>query len=203
MTRADNLFSLEDKQKDTVVLIGPNGSGKSQSIFYMALDLKNKNIPFAKYAASREDSVRNANNFSNEDYAYSIVQSFKSEGERMVASFSLWFKNTGLPKLLESINEGHTEFWLFIDELDSGLSYDRISMELNELINIQQLEKKNGRTLHLVFTANSYEFIHAMKKRSDSQIWLVSSSQDVSDSINNFDDFIDLYYEKYAELNES
>lgn len=201
------------------VLIGPNGSGKSMSLKELETEIdktyngghssyfnnpfvralmnedSNKEItrPVISYKTHQDDALRNNVNFD----VGKLMTAFRSEGERMDDSFSYWVADNFVPFLNKYKPK---EYYMLLDELDSGLSFDRISLQLLQLrCIINNEEEKFNRKVHIILTANSYELLEVVQKSFDkvSVYWVPTRKEIQVDSYNKFRD---LYKSRYKSL---
>ena len=112
------IISIKDISRPICLLLGPNGTGKSMSLKCMESELDKENIKYVKYSTSHNDIVHTTWDFDPND----IINAFRSEGERMCASFDKW----GAQKLVPLVLKTNEPLWILLDEIDSGLSIDRI-----------------------------------------------------------------------------
>lgn len=160
--------SIKNIKSPITVLLGPNGTGKSMSLRNINCQLQLKNINFIKYTTSKDDIVqKGAPPIGNWDIS-KIACAFTSEGERMTSSFFDWANTT----MLSNIMTSEKELWMLIDEMDSGLSFDRLLESLLQIVNIIKMENERGRKLYAVFTCNSYEMAEALQSPITDYIWV-------------------------------
>lgn len=201
------------------VLLGPNGSGKSMSLkeleeeinkvyngghssyssnpFVRAFmsDEDNKDIikPVITYKTNQDDALK-----KNIDFDLGkLMTAFRSEGERMDDSFAYWISDDYVPFLQRWKPR---EYYMLLDELDSGLSFDRISLQILQLRGIIKNEEEVcKRKVHIILTANSYELLSVVQKVFDnvSVYWVPTRKEIHVDSYNNY---IDLYKSRYKDL---
>lgn len=201
---------------DLHIFIGPNGSGKSMSLRELEEEINKKyndgcNIyngrisfvglfgddpkitkPVITYKTHNDDVMKNTMDFD----PYRMMSAFRSEGERMDDSLYFWYQDVFI-KLINKYKP--TEYYLLLDELDSGLSFDRISLQLMQLRGIIDLEIKRGAKVHTIITANSYELLEVAQKLFDktSIYWVPTKKQIEVDS---YIKFRELYKSRYKTL---
>lgn len=186
---------LEDILSHVTVLLGPNGTGKSMSLKHLEYQLKKNGIKCLRYKTSSDDIVSNIK-MHEDNLGYKLSCAFHSEGERMIDSFNNW--NI---RLSNAIIEGYDSLYVLYDELDSGLSYDRIMSSLLGIMYVLKMELDKGKDINFIFTANSYEFVDIVRRlyKEASFIWVPTK-----DKINpkSYDEFISYYKEFYKYMEE-
>lgn len=210
------LKHLEEDNKTLTILIGPNGSGKSMSLRELEDEINKKynggtsystnplrnvvlnddnkiNIPVFVYKTSHDDIVHRSMDFD----PYKLAQAFRSEGERMCASFNEWASTEFLRNFFELKPK---EYYLLLDEIDSGLSPDRIKITNYDFFSIIKHELKIGNKPHVIVTCNSYELLESLKNEfPDNHVvyWLPTKKKV---DINSYNDFSRLYDSRYKTL---
>lgn len=190
-----NKIQLKDCVSVITILLGPNGTGKSMSLRLLEEECKKKKINYLKYSNEQEDIVKKA----GWDWdPYKLACAFHSEGERIHDSFFEWCNSVLLKELLTNTED----IYVMIDELDSGLSFDKIYYIAKQWLSILTMEKEKNpnRIVKFIFTANSYEMIRCF--RSDPRVilfWIPSHEQIV---IKNYKDFENMYMEYYKYMYE-
>lgn len=152
---------VKDVTTPITILLGPNGTGKSMSTLLISEELKKNNICRVTYSNKQNDIVSTSIGFEIEDLACA----FHSEGERIDDSIQKW----GCNELVKELLTHEDEVWAIIDELDSGLSIDRLRAVLVEYLGIIHHEKKKhpDRIFRYIFTCNSYEMLELFKAFED------------------------------------
>lgn len=175
-------------KNDISVILAPNGGGKTTTLNNLKKELEKKNIKVFLYSHYNDSFKLGKNNYPEifnkpENIIYS---KFKSEGEELQYSFEEWLEKN-IFKLMFGIREGMIhidELVLLIDELDSGLSLDKIK----ETISIFELffidAKKSNTKLKIILSANSYELASQFK---DSCYWLKTGKLVNIENYNNFE----------------
>lgn len=200
---------------DIHILLGPNGSGKTTSLRTIKHELDSKHnpnstyddpnplirrlhtsnptIPVLYYGSDRNDISKTTSDITLQ----ALTANFLSEGEHMCTSFSKWFTTTWYPYLQDP---SYHEMYVLIDELDSGLSLDRIKHTIDQLHNIHTIETtKYNRKINIIFTANSYELLESIQRlfKNNTVYWLPSHKQVI---INSYQEFSKLYNYNYTKL---
>lgn len=156
-------LSMCDKKIN--VLCGVNGSGKSMSLRMFQEYFEKHNIKYLIYRGHIDGVGERWANVLNNDrdssYAQGILSKLSSEGEERKMMFDLWQKKILLPQI------NNIEYVL-LDEVDSGLSPDRIWNSLGGLT------QKVKETPHLkwIITANQYEMIECLRSKDTKIIWI-------------------------------
>ena len=149
------------------VLLGPNGCGKSTTLKSIEHDLKKKGIKVVKYSTSHDDVVTKKSSPFDFQPEY-MIAAFYSEGERMDVSFNTWASEVMVPKILEDSEP----IYILLDEIDSGLSIDRILACTRDIRVVGDSERAKGRDIHFIITANSYELAESFKEAQTEYIWI-------------------------------
>lgn len=141
------------------VLLGPNGTGKSMSMKLLSDSLKhNKDIEVLFYGTHKDapsNKVQGIYGDLDHDYLTAI---FSSEGEGMTISFWKWL-STKLP--YNELCSNTKPLWLLLDEIDSGLSSDRILYQVHQFIRVIN-EARHNRDIHIIISCNSYELLEVL-----------------------------------------
>lgn len=183
-------ISLKMIKSPITVLLGPNGTGKSTSLALMKDELKRKKIKRIMYTTRQNDMTKQS--YFHPEY---LIGNFESEGEKMDDSFYLWTNG----ELLKSVLEDNKELYILIDEIDSGLSIDKLYQELKDILFIMHEELKKGRKIKLILTANSYEVIDLLQDEEFDIIW-VPTKQYIK--INSYKSFKKKYIDYYNEMHK-
>lgn len=155
-------LSMCDKKIN--VLCGANGSGKSMSLRMFVEHFNHTNTKYVLYTGSREgEGEKWATPFQRDFNAYQrgVMSNFISEGEGRKDLFELWQSKVLIPAL-----EKGEFYYVLLDEVDSGLSPDKIWTCLGGLIN--KIDKINAK---FIITANQYEMIKCLRSRNTNIIW--------------------------------
>lgn len=198
-----NTIQLNQLNTPFTVIIGPNGTGKSMSLDSIKKELEQQDVQIAHFGAVNDNAIKKVNFYSDspEKIMGAMGSKFSSEGEELSYSFKQWFQDYAMYALLKG-KETEKDIWFLLDELDSGLSYDRIRLIVEQLEFIQTMELNEGRHLHVVLTSNSYELVSAVQKNvSNYEILNVETNENITDKIHSFEDFIQLYQKQYQKLN--
>lgn len=143
------------------ILVGPNGTGKTLSLLKMEYECKQNNIKCVKYSNKHEDIVQKA----GLDWdPYKLLCAFHSEGERINDSFNNWCETV----LAKELVNNEDNIYILLDELDSGLSVDRIESLVMSLYYVIEHEHKvhPKRMINFVITCNSYEMLDCFYKHA-------------------------------------
>lgn len=142
------------------ILIGPNGTGKTMSLLKMEYECKKNNIKCIKYSNKHEDIVQKA----GLDWdPYKLLCAFHSEGERICDSFDNWCETVAAKELVNN----EDDIYILLDELDSGLSPDRIENIVMTLQYVVEHEHRvhPKRNVNFIITCNSYEMLECFYKQ--------------------------------------
>lgn len=175
---------LEMMDKPMIILTGCNGSGKTQTLKSLHKELGGERFSEIKskyklfyYKTSTEGQVSNyVNPFnSNADsYARGLGGAFESEGERINDFFGLWMESEVFPFFF---GDKDTPAKILIDEIDSGLSWDKVHVTLTGLISaIIPMESKK-RDIQFIVTANNYSVIEALRSEYTKIIWVPTQEE--------------------------
>lgn len=207
-------FKLSKINSKVTLLLGPNGCGKSQSIrsleeeitksngdkpFTKLLSRVNdeKNVPVYRFTTSKDDIV--FNNYEIDPRKLSAA--FTSEGERISSSFEDWLYNFVVPHLAHFKPK---KAYFLIDELDSGLSPDRIYFSLQLLHAIIRVHSEEIKDFeyNIVLTSNSHELItFTLVIFADVSIfWLPNNKYISITKVLDFTDFLKLYSSRAKQL---
>ena len=189
------IISIKDISRPICLLLGPNGTGKSMSLKCMESELDKGNIKYVKYSTSHNDIVHTTWDFDPND----IINAFRSEGERMCASFDKW----GAQKLVPLVLKTNEPLWILLDEIDSGLSIDRILQTVSIIKMIFAGEYQKNRQVQFVISCNSYELYSAIQHDEFTQnIWVPTNSSFYPKSWEEFKKPYIEYYEKVHKEDE-
>lgn len=143
------------------ILLGPNGCGKSMSLRLMQQTLDNEKKKYLAYSNKNNDIVIHGSYFDPQLIAWA----FASEGERIKGSIDYFNNGEFLNKILKSKDD----LFIFLDEFDSGLSYDKLLNTIRTYIwiYIQEKAKNPERKLNFIFTCNSYEMLRCFRTNMD------------------------------------
>lgn len=171
-----NIITKDMLTSKVTLLLGPNGSGKSRSLKSLKNELSPNAIMFGSKKNNIVELASNPFDFNSE----AIICAFHSEGEQIQDSLNYWLQQNS-----DFILNHDGTLYMLIDELDSGLSYDRLYIHINILLNlIKDLDIK------LVLTCNSYEMYTGFDKDYIQSIWLPTLEYVKLDS---YQDFRQLY----------
>lgn len=191
-----NTLDFKYIDKPVTILLGPNGSGKSTTLKELAkVTSKYKVLSFSR---TKDDAVlKGAPAFGN--YRPDLlIAAFQSEGERIVTSFESWANETLVPELVKNQTQ---DYLILLDELDSGLSIDRIMKEVRLIKTIVLTEHDiHKRQVKFVISANSYELVDLLKIPNTDFIdifWLPTLDKIKLDK---YSDFRSLYVNYYTEM---
>lgn len=167
------------------VLLGPNGSGKSMSLLRIKEYCNSKDIPCSTYSNKRNDIVNTAMDFDPQKIIYAMY----SEGERIKGSLINWDETEFLYHLLSH----DKDVYFLMDELDSGLSIDKLTSNIKDYLSVLSLEKEKhpNRTVKLIFTCNSYEMLELLKDDPRTKLIWVPTKEEIK--INSYEEFKKLY----------
>lgn len=186
------IIKLKDISRPICLLLGPNGTGKSMSLKSIECELDEANIKWVKYSTSHNDIVHTTWDFNPED----IINAFRSEGERMCASFDKW----GSQKLVPLVLRTKEPLWVLLDEIDSGLSLDRIKQTVSIIKMIFAGEYQKNREIHFIITCNSYELYSVIQHDEFTQnIWVPTNSSFYPKT---YDEFKKPYLEYYDKVHK-
>ena len=142
------------------VLVGCNGSGKTTLMAEMQKALDNEGIPWSKHYALESKSRisyavgRVSPNDTDVMQAFAAT-TWASEGERIKNGFAYLVQELG--DFVYNKCKNHSEAWIFLDSLDSGMSIDNIREVIAFLENTVLAEKPAHLDLHIVIAANAFE----------------------------------------------
>lgn len=186
------IIKLKDISRPICLLLGPNGTGKSMSLKSIEHELDEANIKWVKYSTSNNDIVHTSWDFDPTD----IINAFRSEGERMCASFDKW----GAQKLVPLVLKTKEPLWVLLDEIDSGLSLDRIKQTVSIIKMIFAGEYQKNREIHFIITCNSYELYSSIQHDEFTQnIWVPTNSSFYPKT---YDEFKKPYLEYYDKVHK-
>lgn len=176
------------------ILLGPNGCGKSMSIRLMQQTLDSQKKKYLAYSNKNNDVVIHDSYFDPTLIAYA----FTSEGERIKGSIDHW--NNG--KFLKAILKDDKDLFIFLDEFDSGLSFDKLKWVINTYIWIYEQEKIKHpkRKLTFILTCNSWEMLRCFKDYMSitKTIWVPTATEVWISDYEQFEGMYD-YYFRYME----
>ena len=119
--------------------MGPNGTGKSMSLQNIEYECNKENIICKRYSNKHNDVVQNWRDISD------LFSAFRSEGERIIDSVEKWASR----ELVKDLLTNEDDMYILFDELDSGLSLDRMYYFFSQLTYILVSEKQNIQTVLL------------------------------------------------------
>lgn len=189
-------YTLVDKNlcmTPITLLIGPNGTGKTLSLRNIEEVLKKEGIKCIRYSNKNNDIVNCYSEFNKYAEITDLLSAFHSEGERIIDSVEKWANTHMVKNLLEHDDN----IWVLFDELDSGLSIDKLYYFLDQLMSILAYEKKRNpnRDVKFIFSCNSYEMLEYFKCNKNVTIILVPTGEIVD--IKTYEEFKDLYLDYY------
>ncbi len=187
------------------ILLGPNGTGKSMSLRHLEKELDDAGQHFVRFNTANHDVVNSDMSFRPER----LISAWNSEGERLRKSIVFWAGDYIVKELLSH----KMDLYILIDQIDSGLSLDKMAQVLDDLFYLYLAEQKKHprRKLRFIFTANSYEFVNLMYYYCEikahrigeilMQIYWVPTRSLIK-RINSYDDFAGRYIEYYKYMKE-
>lgn len=188
-----NEITLKRITKPITLLLGPNGTGKSMSIRSIKYELEKLGKKYLEFTTSRDDIVqKGAPAFGSWDIN-KLACAFHSEGERICDSFYDW----AVEVMLKELHEDKGEMYIFIDEADSGLSFDRLLEVLYPIVHIATDYEKRGRKVYFIFSVNSYEMYEILSKGPTEALW-IPSRRPVK--FKDYKEFRNKYVEYYEEM---
>lgn len=201
-----NIIDLKEFTDDINILIGPNGTGKSMTLLALEEDLKNKKINYVRYTTKHNDIVNSTTPWaSSDEYVNALVCAFHSEGERMDDSINSWANKKLVPTLLNNTEP----LYVIFDEIDSGLSFDRLKIQLEDLCSIIKYEKAKNRELHYIFTCNSFEMYevltdYSLMNKYTFKTIFVPTKEEISliTDYKEFRSIYEYYYSKFLNANQ-
>lgn len=117
----------------------------------------------------------------------------------MCASFDKW----GAQKLVPIVLKSTEPLWILLDEIDSGLSIDRIRQTVSIIKMIFAGEYQKEREIQFVISCNSYELYEALQHDEFTQnIWVPTNSSFYPKSYEEFKKPYLEYYEKVHKEDE-
>mgnify|MGYP004659406413 FL=1 len=172
--------------------MGPNGTGKSMSLQNIEYECDKENIICRRYSNKHNDIVQNWSDISD------LFSAFRSEGERIIDSVEKWASR----ELVKDLLTNEEDMYILFDELDSGLSLDRMYYFFSQLtyILVSEKTKHPNRIIKFIFTCNSYEMYEYFKEVSKvpfKAIWI--PTKDIM-TIENYSEFKKLYLEYYNKM---
>ena len=167
------------------IIIGKNGSGKTTLIMEMQEELKHKDIPYYEYRNEDYEGKTKQQFLEDGDMKKLVRSIYNSEGQEIKFNFSLQVDKLG-QFIRDNIQSNHTEVFVLMDGMDSGLSIDGID-EILDLFNKLVIPdcKKHNMKCYVVITANCYEFV-----RNNKCINVTTGEEVTFDSYENYRDYI-------------
>ena len=151
-----NIYKKENIAIDTglTVLVGCNGMGKSTLIKQLKSQLETENIPVISFNNLSEGGsyARSKAGYYN-DLEFLVTAMQSSEGENIIMN---------LGKLASEIgsfmrkNKNMSEFWIFLDAIDSGLSVDNVD-DVKEYLFKTIFDDNPNTNVYIIASANEYE----------------------------------------------
>lgn len=159
------------------VLVGCNGIGKTTFLHQLKGKLKKSDIPCIEYDNLHDGGSNSVSDAAfYEDFAFVATATSSSEGENIVMNITKLasdlgdFVKTGMVKeknpfvkIFKAVNEAenkdkvfHSERWILLDAVDSGLSVDNI-VDIKELLFKTILKYNYENEIYIVVSANEYE----------------------------------------------
>ena len=193
-------LSLRHITKPITILLGPNGSGKSMSMKNMKYQLEDKKMKYSSYSTSKDDIVSKASGPFGDWAIEKIACAFISEGERMNHSIADWMCG---PMMKDILTDRDKPIYIFIDEMDSGLSIDKIMEETKDILFVVKEELKQNRDIHFIISCNSYELAEALNTEYTEYIWLPTKQRIKLGSYNRFKQrYVEFYKEMFKDGDE-
>jgi predicted ATP-binding protein involved in virulence len=184
-------MKYKDFKNEISVILAPNGGGKTTTLINLETELKKKNISVFLYSHYK-DNYKLGKQGRDEIFAdvnNVIYSHFKSEGEELQYSFNEWLEKN-IFNVMFSIREHKSnikELCILIDELDSGLSLDKIIDTVSIFEHFLKDARNAGVKMKIILSANSYELASQYK---NSCYWLKTGKLI---KIDTYDDFKCLY----------
>lgn len=153
------------------ILLGPNGTGKSMSLRTIESECKRDGINCIRFGRESNDIVRTDISFD----PYKLACAFHSEGERICDSINNWANS----ELLRELLTNKKDLYVLVDELDSGLSSDRLIDQISMYLSILTMEKEKHpkRIVKLIFTCNTFEMLECFKEDRRVTVYWVPTKQ--------------------------
>lgn len=184
------IIGMDDCNEPITILLGPNGTGKSMSLLSIEADCKKRGIDCIRYSNKKNDIVTHS---AFDPYKLSCA--FHSEGERICDSFDYWSQT----ELLSNLLTHERSIYILIDELDSGLSPDKLGQELIDIMHVLSLErnKHRDRDIKIIFTCNTWEMLDCFKGTNTLTYWIPTKEKIDTDKLN-FETWRNMYMEYYT-----
>lgn len=178
-----NLIHRQDCKATFTVFLGPNGTGKSMSLRYIEDECKDDKTVCLHYSNKSKDIVNTCWDFD----INKMINTFRSEGERVNASIFDWLNTEVLKELLTH----DKDIYMLFDELDSGLSPNRLYEIIRQWkwIILQEKTRHPERKIYSIFACNSYELYEQILDSNQEEVttyWLPSKSIIKIDSYEKF-----------------
>lgn len=146
------------------VLLGPNGTGKTLSLTHIRDQLE-KDKELVYFLRARKDDVVTYSGFDPRKMACA----FHSEGERLTDGVYFFLNETVCSNLMKNKNK---TIFVILDEIDSGLSYDKLIEQIEDLKFIIETEKTvRDNEVKFILSCNSYEMASLLKNENATFIW--------------------------------
>lgn len=176
------------------VLLGPNGTGKTMSLMSIEQECKDMGLQVFRFNTAMFNPV-NDMHFRPER----IITAFHSEGEHLKESIEFWFGDHVIPALLNN----DEDIYIFVDQIDSGMSIDKMKSFMNDMLYIYHAECKKhpNRRIRFIFTANSYEFVDFFKDDHLFTMFWVPTRSFIR--IKSYENFKNRYLEYYDYMRET
>jgi AAA15 family ATPase/GTPase len=188
-----NTIDIESFDKPMNVIIGPNGTGKSMTCKLAEDYCKKNSIGVYRYTTKSNDVVDGCRSAYLDLSPEKLAAAFTSEGERMNYSFDTWLIENILPNI-----KNNDKMYIILDEIDSGLSPDRIWSSLQVVKTMCKVENEHKHDVRFIITCNSYELLEFISLNTDLNIFWMPTTDKVV--INSYKDFRKLYYNYLKEF---
>lgn len=147
------------------VLCGCNGSGKTTLLKQLKENLRKEKIPFISFDNLCEGGDHSmSESLFNHQVSLLSAMILSSEGENIMINIGKTARKIGgkIREILQdrdkkTAEKKGTEFFIFMDAADSGLSIDNIRELKDFLAMVQEDSKKAGIIPYIVASANEYE----------------------------------------------
>ncbi len=175
------------------ILLGPNGTGKTMSLRTIEEECNDKGLVVCRFYTGGFNPV-NDRYFRPER----LITAFHSEGEHLKESIEFWFGDYVIKELLSH----EKDVYILIDQIDSGMSIDKMLSFVNDMLFILNEEKKKhpNRKIRFVFTSNSYEFIDIFKNDTFVSIYWVPTKSIMK--VGTYEKFRERYLEYYSYMHK-